>query len=284
MEMIPVTRGVSLVRIPEARLSILCGCPENAIKHLFKRGLIEKAGGDGRSYETGPNAILLSEVAVQNGRFANLAEFPVLHMLYRQGMIIPGHPGNTGLRPMLIGMPEQLEAVSKYIYAGNYGITDPGELSPEDPALAESLMKVKRWFAFGQFRQSDELLELKRIDGTILELRDGAFLRRLGVNRYEIIHGSQSVLVDLGLKTGQDYECPYSLPSLPASREGFAVIHLGEGDGWDPERPCMSSIVMNRGEAYLIDAGPNIEQSLEAVGLAVGCLKGIFQTDRKSVV
>jgi hemerythrin len=56
------------------------------------------------------------------------------------------------------------------------------------------------------------------------------------------------------------------------------VVHIGEGDGWDPERPCMSSLVMHKGAIYLIDAGPNIEESLSAVGLSVGCLKGIFHT------
>ncbi len=65
---------------------------------------------------------------VQGGRFRNLGEFPVLQMLYRQGMIIPGHPSNTGLRPMIIGMRDQVEAQSRYIYSGNYGLSSVEEL------------------------------------------------------------------------------------------------------------------------------------------------------------
>ncbi|HAE22817.1 MAG TPA: cyclic nucleotide-binding protein [Spirochaetaceae bacterium] len=277
MTLTQVCKGIAIVDIPEASLSVLCGCPENTIKFLFKHGIIKKLEAAGVRYESGPNAILLSEIPVQNGRFANVAEFPVLQMLYRQGMIVPGHPGNTGRRPMIIGLPEQLAAQAAYIYYGNYGIESPEELCPEDTERGRALVRMKRWFSFGSFKQSAELLELKPVSSSIMELKDGAFLRRLGVNRYEFIYGGQSLTVDLALPDQED-SCPYALPSVDITREGFSVVHLGEGDGWDPERPCMSSLVMHNGAIYLIDAGPNIEESLAAVGLSVGCLKGIFHT------
>ncbi len=47
---------------------------------------------NGVSFETGPNAILLSDTPIQKGQFSNLAAFPLLPMLYPQGMLIPGHP------------------------------------------------------------------------------------------------------------------------------------------------------------------------------------------------
>ena len=84
---ISVAEGIQWVEIPQADLRILCGCPPDAVKHLMRRGLILGVEEKGHSFESGPNAILLSDVMLQGGVFANLGEFPVLQMLYRQGMI-----------------------------------------------------------------------------------------------------------------------------------------------------------------------------------------------------
>ena len=70
----------------------MCGGPPDAIKHLMRRGLIVEQEVDGVVFENGPNAVLLSDVMLQGGSFANLSEFPVLQMFYRQRMIVPGHP------------------------------------------------------------------------------------------------------------------------------------------------------------------------------------------------
>ncbi|MBU0927254.1 MAG: MBL fold metallo-hydrolase [Spirochaetes bacterium] len=278
MTKIELCEGVSVVDIPGAGLSVLCACPENVVKFLFKSGAIARASRGGVSYETGPNAILLSEIPVQNGRFSNLAEFPVLQMLYRQGLIIPGHPMNTGARPMLIGLRDQVEAQARYIYAGNYGVTDPEELDPDDPAAAAEIIRMKRKFSFGSFKSTEELLDVRVIDAPIVELRGGAYLRRLGVNRYEFIAGGRAVDVDLNLGPRGRYEVPYELPRSEPVRDFFSVVHIGEGDGWDPERPCMGSLVVHKGKRYLVDAGPNIEESLDAVGLGVCDVDGVFHT------
>ena len=62
----------------------------------MKMGLIVEREKDGVMAQTGPNAILLSDTTIQKGGFSNLAEFPVLQMLYLQGMIVPGHPRQHG--------------------------------------------------------------------------------------------------------------------------------------------------------------------------------------------
>jgi hemerythrin len=93
-----------------------------------------------------------------------------------------------------------------------------------------------------------------------------------------LIACGESAEVDLNLGSSSSYPAPYSLPLRPAIAQEFSVVHLGEGDGWDTERPCMSSVVMWRGSPYLVDAGPNIEESLAAAGIAVADLKGLFQT------
>lgn len=65
-----IIRGVYWVEIPDADLFILCGCPEDATKHLMRLRLIVPTEKDGVVFETGPNAILLSDVALQNGNSA----------------------------------------------------------------------------------------------------------------------------------------------------------------------------------------------------------------------
>ena len=128
LRMIDVAPGVVWVEVPEADLRIQCGCPADSVKHRMRAGLIAPAEKGGVAYETGPNAILLSDVPLQGGGFANLAEFPVLQMLYRQGVLIPGHPCNTGQRPLLIGDRDQLRTQLEYIHRGNYGLLTEQEI------------------------------------------------------------------------------------------------------------------------------------------------------------
>ena len=125
---IEVSNGIYWVEIPKANLRILCGCPSDAVKQLMKRGLIYIQEKKRLSYESGPNAILLSDVSLQCGDFSNMGEFPVLQMLYKQGMLLPNHPNNTGEMPILIGSAEQVNSQMQYIYRGNYGLISQEEI------------------------------------------------------------------------------------------------------------------------------------------------------------
>ena len=275
-----VTNGVYWVEIPEADLFVLCGCPADSVKHLMKMGLIVEREKNGIMAQTGPNAILLSDTTIQKGGFSNLAEFPVLQMLYLQGMILPGHPNNTGRKPMLIGLEDQVTSQSNYIYRGTYGLSTLEEIMeagvPEP--LAQDMLRIKRWFAFDNIRRTEDLLDLKVVDSPAVELRKGAFVRRRGFNRYEFIYGGDSVIVDLNLGETEEYLPTYQLGANSLRREYFAIVHIGEGDGWDVTRPCMGSIVCFQGRIYLVDAGPGIEHTLTALGLSVTEVAGIFHT------
>ncbi len=277
-----ISTGIHWVEIPELDLCILCGCPADAIKHLRKRGLIEQVSKDGVSFETGPNAILLSDVLRQNGSFSNLTEFPVLQMLYLQGMILPNHPNNTGRKPRLIGSPAQLKAQLAYIYRGNYGLTSTEEIIQTGiPAEeAEQMMRIKLHFAFGKITRPEELLDLSPIEETqeILLHPEGLYLRRQSLNVYTFLYKGESVTVDLNLKAGQTYTPSYQLSYHNIARDYFSIIHSGEGDGWDIHRPCMASIIVFQGKLYLIDAGPNILSSLRYLGISVNEIEGIFHT------
>ena len=275
-----VTSGVYYVEIPEAKLHILCGAPADSVKHLLRRGLINTTEKDGVVFENGPNAILLSDAAVQNGHLCNLAEFPILQMLYRQGMIIPNHPNNTGQKPLLIGTPEQLGAQLRYIHRGNYGLVSTSEMlkAGVSEAEAEELMRIKLKFAFGQIVPPDQFVDCKPLGDSLLELDNGVSIERLEHNQFEIHYKTQSVQIDLNLKNGEVYSCPYPLSHVAMDHHYFSVVHSGDGDGWDYNRPAMGSILTHQGRTYLIDAGPNIHHSLDALGIGKKEVAGIFHT------
>lgn len=280
MDVLKITNGVYWIEVPSADLRVLCGCPADIIKHLMVRGLVVQRTKDGQTYESGPNAILLSDVSIQNGQFSNLAEFPILQMLYRQGMIIPGHPNNTGFKPLLIGLPNQIQAQSEYIARGNYGLNSVEEIVAAGASheLAEEIYRIKKIFAFNEIKKSEELIDFKAVENDAVELRNGVTIHRKKMNCYEFQHEGQTVTVDLNLKQGEEYAPAFALDYHKVEREYFSVIHIGEGDGWDVRRPCMSSLVIFQGKIYLIDTGPNIMNSLTALGISVNEIEGIFHT------
>lgn len=280
MKKIKVASGIYWVEEPESNLRLLCGCPADAVKHLIKKGLVRIEEKNGVSCETGPNAILLSDLPFQNERFSNLAEFPVLQMFYKQGLIMPNHPNNTGEKPMLIGLEDEVKAQAEYIYLGNYGLISEEEILEAGISKEEAteMMRLKKRFAFDNIKRTEELLESVFLGAEPVEIRPGTFIRRVGLNVFEISRGGESVAVDLNLGRNEEYEPSYHLGFHEARREYFSVIHSGEGDGWDINRPCMASIVTFQGKIYLIDAGPNLLHSLQSLGIGVNEIEGIFHT------
>lgn len=277
---IRVTNGVYWVEIADAGVRMLCGCPADIVKHLIKTGLIAQQEIKGETCETGPNMILLSDLTLQNGEFSNMAEFPVLQMLYRQGMGIPNHPNNTGAKPLLIGLASQVNSQMHYIYRGNYGLVSKEEIIQCGIAdeVAEQMMRLKRSFAFGHIKATREFLDVATIGKDPVKLDSGVSVQRLSVNVFAIGYGDETVSVDLNLASGEKYETAYALGFRKFDREYFGIIHSGEGDGWDINRPSMSSILMFQGKIYLIDAGPNLAYTLNALGVGIEEVEGIFHT------
>lgn len=280
IDKIDVTAGVQWVDIEDAGLRILCGCPADVVKHLMRRGLISPCEIDGTTAETGPNVILLSDLMLQGGAFANLAEFPILQMLYRQGMILPGHPNNTGQKPLLIGLQEQLDAQIDYIHRGNYGLLSWEELIAAGATgeTANELMRIKHHFAFGAIKPASDLVDCLAVGAAPREIRPGVTISRQGLNRYRIEYGTGVAEIDMNLAWTESYASPYPLGMHQVERDYFSVIHTGEGDGWDIDRPCMGSLLSFQGRLYLIDAGPNLEAILHALSLSVNEIEGVFHT------
>lgn len=280
VQSVRISSGIHWVEIPEQDVRILCGCPADTVKHLMRRGLIQLTERAGVSFETGPNAILLSDVSVQNGEFANLAEFPVLQMFYRQGMIIPGHPNNTGRRPLIMGAADQVNAQREYIFRGNFGLVSEDEMVATglDTATAREYMRIKKVFAFGTIRPPEELIDFRVVGNQVEEICPGVSVERVAVNTYRISYRGDYVEISLNLERDEQYEPPYILSQHKIKPEYFSVVHTGEGDGWDPNRPCMASIIVFQGRVYLIDAGPSVMHTLNALGISVNQIDGIFHT------
>ncbi len=278
-----VSTGIYYLEIKEKDIRMLCGSPGNAIKHLKKNGFINKVNNEGNhnnSYETGPNAVLLSDIMIQNGDFSNLTEFPILHMLYVQGMLVPDHINNSGEKPFLIGTKEQLKAQLEYIKRGNYGLYNIEELISAGVPLnmADRIMKMKLYFAFGKIKESNELINPVPFRGRVAKLKEDVIIFRKSVNIFEISYDNESVEVDLNLYHNERYEPPYNLKPRIIERDYFSIINAGNGDGWNTEKPCTSSIIVFQGRVYLIDAGPDTSYVLEALGIDIGEVKGIFIT------
>ncbi|MBI3794925.1 MAG: cyclic nucleotide-binding domain-containing protein [Nitrospinae bacterium] len=277
---IVVSPGIQYVEVPEANLRVLCGCPADAVKHLRRRGLILSHEVRGVLCETGPNAILLSDNSLQNGEFANMAEFPVLQMLYKQGLLLPGHPNNTGRKPLLIGSADQVESQMKYIYRGNYGLVSEEELisAGAEPEQARDWMRMKLKFFNGKISPTADFLSAVVVGDGPVEVADGVTLRRLRPNLFEFSYKGESVTANLNLNPGEAYECPYTLGYRKFDPEYFAVIHSGDGDGWDDKRPAMSSFLSHQGSLYLIDAAPHIGNNMATLGVGIDQIDGIFHT------
>jgi len=292
-----IATGVFWLEVPEAELFVLCGCPADSVKHMMKAGKIRdmdkdscsqvKEGADSFLHhhgtvtnETGPNAILLSDLKIQNGDFANLAEFPVLQMLYRQGMLLPNHPKNTGKKPFIIGLENVVNSQMEYIHRGNYGLTSLEEIIntgiPKNQA--EEIMRIKLHFAFGKVRPSSDLLEARIVSHKPVEILNGVNITRKSVNCYEFTYKGESSEINLNLSHNERYETPYELKNHHFKRDYFSIAHTGEGDGWDINRPCMASVISFQGKIFLIDAGPNIAHTLNAIGVDVNEVEGIFLT------
>ncbi len=281
MYKLSICPGVYMVNVEEVGLRILCGCPMDIVKLLARKGIIREIKKDGVSFETGPNAVLLSDVATQNGQFCNLIEFPVLHMQYKQGMSLPRHPNNTGARPLLLGLPYQVNAQCNYFIRGKYGLISVRELMEAgfEQQQAIDLMRLKMRFNFGYLQKIEEQLDLFYIEGSQhRQVRNGLFLRRMGHNVYEFSYGSETVQVDMNLFIHEHYQIPYSLDYHKPIAEYFSVTHLGEGNGWDTERASMSSLICYQGRYFLVDAPPGVDRLLNAAGISINELEGIFHT------
>jgi hemerythrin len=275
-----ITDGVYWIEVEKADLYLCCGCPADVMKHLKKAGVVKTVHGDGFTYETGPNAILLSDTPIQHGQLANLSEFVILHMLYLQGFVVPGNPNYQKYKPLLVGYEKQLKMQIDYVDIGNHGLDSVQQIveAGVGEVAAAKIFATKLHYANGGIRSMRSMLETRPLEGASVEIKNDVYIERTGLNEFEITYKGEKCDVDLNLEPHQKYAAPYHLPFRRLQPSRFAVSHIGEGNGWDVNRPCMASIIHYEGKTYLIDAGPNILSNLTRAGVGISEIEGIFLT------
>ncbi len=272
-----IATGITWVAIEAADVYICCGCPPDAVKHLKKAGIIHELRGD-EKIETGPNCILLSDTLIQNGQIDNLAEFPVLQMLYMQGTNLPDHANYKKFRPMLIGCADQVKSQINYIAVGNHGLATEEEIRdtgiPE--VISKKIFTTKTYFSGGKITPVEELVTPRILEDEQIEIKNGVFISRIAINKFDISYEHETISVDLNLSEKTHFTAPYSLPLSKIEPDVFSITHSGEGNGWDVNRPCMAGIIRHRDHIYLVDAGPNILNNLEHLSIGISEIEGIF--------
>lgn len=275
-----IAPGIVWVEIKAADLSMCCGCPADTVKHLIKARVIRNEDNDKRTFETGPNVLLLSDTLIQNGKLANLSEFVLMQIMYLQGIIIPGHPNFGKFNPIIIGYEDQVKRQLRYVDIGNHGHGSEEEIIEAGftPENARKIVATKLHYASGAFRSIEDFIDKRYLEDESVEIKNGVFIKRKGVNKFEVSYEHECVSIDLGLNSHQQYHVPYDLPFRKIEPSYFSITHIGEGNGWDIRRPCMSSLLHYKGKNYLIDAGPNIMDNLQKLGIGLSEIDGIFIT------
>ena len=273
-----IAPGIFWIEIKEAGLFLCCGCPADTIKHLKKGGVVNPKKKGNWYFETGPNAILLSDTMIQNGKLANLTEFVILHMLYLQGLNIKGHPNYQKYKPILIGYDSQITMQMEYVSVGNHGFEKVDEIvqagmSRED---AEKIFATKVYYSGGTIKRMSDLMDTLTLEEQVIEIKKNVSLKRVGLNKFQVYYKGETETIDLNLDVHEQYITPYKLPFNQIKPSRFSITHSGEGNGWDIHRPCMSSILHFEGKIYLIDAGPNILNNLARLGIGLSEIEGIF--------
>ncbi len=273
-----IATGITWIAIEEADLYICCGCPADTVKHLKIAGVLNSILAEGQVCEEGPNAILLSDMFIQNGQIANLSEFPILQMLYMQGINLPDHPNYRKSKPILIGHESQIKAQLDYVALGNHGLSSIDEIMDAGISSenAKKIYTTKLYYSGGKIMEMQDTIDSCILEEDKVEIKNHVFIQRTGSNIFNISYNDEEVSVDLNLHPDEHYSAPYKLPFREVIPEVFSITHTGEGNGWDKDRPCMASVIHHQDKIYLIDAGPNILSNLSFIGIGLSEISGIF--------
>lgn len=273
-----IATGITWIAIEEADLKICCGCPADTVKHLKKAGVLDPIMVKDQECEDGPNAILLSDMFIQNGQIANLSEFPILQMLYMQGINLPNHPNYKKSKPVLIGHESQISAQLNYVALGNHGLSSVDEIMEAGMSYesAKKIYTTKLHYSGGKIMEIEDTIDSCILQDEKVEIKNNVFIQRTGSNIFNISYKDEQVSVDLNIDSDERYAAPYQLPFREVIPDFFSVTHTGEGNGWDENRPCMASVIHHQDKIYLIDAGPNILNNLSYIGIGLSEIAGIF--------
>lgn len=269
-----ITKGISYLEVPEENLRILCGCPENSIKFVMQKGLTKPVVINGFKLVSGPNAILLSDISLLNSHFLNFSEFPVLHHQFFQGAAFNG----TNEKFTLIGSSRSVENQFRYIKRGLWGLESREELFSAG-LDSESTDKILAMGKYHKGNKSDlDIVEKVCIAGKT-RIKGDLFIERLSINKFRFTYNDNEEIIDLNLEAdAKGVGLPYQIKKTGVEYSEFGITTVGDGNGWNPDEPCMGSLITCKGKRYLVDSGPGSLNLLEYLGINPSELEGIFIT------
>ena len=227
--------GVFVVEIPEKGRRISLGQPPDVVKRFQQVGY---------SGAKGISSFVVVDSKMQGDSISwVLTEFPVLYALYycqveKNGTSIPAF--YAGVKPMLIGLENDVNKGMALIKYGNYGMDEIDELDameiPDETRTA--LRKEILGLAVGH-----QILDGQAfIDPVYLEphpesfrdfsdIGDGIKLGRIGFNTYRIIYKNDEMDVNVTLQPHETYRSPVEFKHFKFPVMNFGIWHTGEYDG-----------------------------------------------------
>jgi hemerythrin len=270
--------GFCYIEIEELGFSMLCGAPCDAIKHVKRNGFSKEVVYKKSSLERGPNAVLLSDVDIQNSQVSNASEFIILHILYKQG-VFNFKNIKEETKPILIGTKDVLKRQKQYISLGNYGFTSKELLVANSmkQELAIEQLEIKKKFAFGEFLDINNILKCVEIEAET-EIKKSIFIKRVSLNKFEIRYKKFKEIIDLNLEQNGHYKTPYKNDFVNNKKSDFAVIHTGLGDGWSMDDGSMSTLLSCGFNYFMIDSPTNLSYFLHKLGIGINEIEAVFVT------
>ncbi|MBN2618162.1 MAG: MBL fold metallo-hydrolase [Spirochaetales bacterium] len=274
MKKTEITNGMCYLEVPEINIRILCGCPENSIKFIMQKGLTPPLKINGFNLVGGPNAILLNDISVKNSHFLNFSEFPVLHHQYFQGAAFNG----TNEKFILIGDEKRVIDQYEYIRCGLHGLLNDDDIF-DSGVNAET---GKRFLALGDYHRGPEkkfdIINNVYINGKT-KIKDDLYIERTNINIFRFTYKEESIIINLNLDdNSKGVGLPYSLDNTFINFNDFSITTVGDGNGWNPDVPCMGALITAAGKRYLVDSGPGSLDLLSKLGVTPSEIEGVFVT------
>ncbi|MEC7303357.1 MAG: hypothetical protein VXV97_12505 [Pseudomonadota bacterium] len=139
-----------------------------------------------------------------------------------------------------------MQSQMEYIYRRNYGLISKDDMleAGVKPERANKLMRIKLKFAFGKTLETEELLDHLFFEEAEVEINNGVTIKRTWKNVFQVSYQGEGVSIDLTVIRGRNDRSAYQLGFKSNNRDYFSVIHSGQGDGWEVNRPCMASVIV----------------------------------------
>lgn len=248
----------------DGKHSLLFGQPPEVIKGL----MLHKVGG----FDT----LVLSDIREKDGSLVNSLEFPLYSFLFF------GDALSAGRRLNLVGSEEAISQALRLLRITLLGPTRDELEGWSTPAeIREEWLAASDYLAVKD--KQGEVIPIERFFNPVPFVNDRAsvgelVIRHLGTDRYEVLNGTEGLIVDLN--EDAQVNPPYKVEPdyVPGGLVKMGIEVLGGASGFTPTEPCTGIALCYNGEYMLIDAIPFLDQHLFARGISKNQIAALFLT------